>query len=414
MQAPPALQHRHFRRYLLGAFISNVGGSVQVWAIAWQVYHLTGSSYAVGALGLVRVIPLLIFALIGGVIADQADRRKVMLLTQASMAIVSLILFMTTRVGIASVWPLYVLVAINAVARSFDQPARQSLFVSLVPAEHFPNAASLNGVTWRLSDILGPIIAGVLIASKGAFGTDGLGLCYAVNFLSFFAVLIAVWMLDPRPPASDERATSVREVLDRIREGWRFVNQSPVVRQSMWIDFWATLLSGAEALIPAFAGSILKLGPQGYGILAASGGVGALIAAGILALTGTVRRQGRWVVGMIGLFGLATVGFGLAPNLWVAAACVAMVGAADMTSTVFRQTIRQLATPDELRGRMNATASLFHISGPQLGDYEAGLVASWLGERVSIVLGGCLCLLVAGHWSRAKELVSYEHQDSAG
>ena len=414
MQAPPALRHAEFRRYLLGTFVSNVGNSVQVWAIAWQVYHLTNSSYAVGALGLFRVVPLLIFSLIGGVIADQADRRKVMLTTQSAMAIVSLILLLTTTYGVSSVWPLYGLVAVNAVARSFDGPARQALFVGLVPTEHFPNAASLNGVTWRLSDVLGPVIAGVLIASTGFMGLDGTGVCYALNFASFFAVIVAVWMLPPKPPVNEERATSVREVLVRIHEGWRFVNRSPVVRHSMWIDFWATLLSGAEALLPAFAGAILKLGPQGYGILAASTGTGALIAAGVLSVTGTVRNQGKWVVWMIAAFGLATVGFGLAPNLWVAALCLAGVGAADMTSTVFRQTIRQLATPDALRGRMNATASLFHISGPQLGDFEAGLVAHWWGERVSIVLGGSLCLLVAAHWSRARALVDYKHEDAPG
>jgi len=189
------------------------------------------------------------------------------------------------------------------------------------------------------------------------------------------------------------------------------VNTTPLVRRAIWIDFWATWFSGAEALFPAFAAKILKLGPEGYGILAGSTGVGALIAAGFLTMRPTVRRQGPLVVWMIASYGLFTVGFGLSQTLWMAAICLALVGASDMISTVMRQTIRQLATPDSLRGRMNATSSLFHISGPQLGDFEAGAVASVGGERFSIVLGGGLCMLVALHWSRAKALVGYEHKD---
>jgi MFS family permease len=179
----------------------------------------------------------------------------------------------------------------------------------------------------------------------------------------------------------------------------------------MWIDFWATLLSGAEALIPAFA-VILGLGAQGYGILAASTGFGALVAAAALSFLPTIHNQGRWVVAMIGAFGLFTICFGLSNSLITASLSLAAVGAADMISTVMRQTIRQLATPDAMRGRMSATSSLFHISGPQLGDFEAGVVAHGMGERFSIVLGGVLCVGVAGLWSRAKALVNYQHQQS--
>ena len=404
----PALRHAGFRGYLTGSFISNVGNNVQAWAIAWHVYHLTESSLMVGLLGLVRVGPLLALSLFGGVLADRADRRTVMLMTQSAMAIIALVVMLMTATGSATVGALYCIVAASAVARAFDGPARQSMVVGLVPIQDFPNAASLNGITWRLSDVLGPIIAGVLIASSGLISLNGLSLCYTLNFVSFFAMLIAVWRLPPRPSES-ERPQSFREVMGLIGEGLRFVNRTPVVRSAMWIDFWATLFSGAEALLPAFAATILKLGPEGYGILAASTGVGALLAASGMAWFPAVHRQGRLVVLMIGSFGLFTITFGVAPNLWIASLSLALVGASDMISTVLRQTIRQLATPDELRGRMSATSSLFHISGPQLGDFEAGAVASVWGERASIVLGGALCLVVAAHWSRAKALVGYVH-----
>lgn len=406
----PALRSPGFRNYLVGSFISQTGNTVQAWAIAWHVYHLTGSSLMVGLLGLVRVGPLLVFTLFGGVLADHANRRKIMITTQCAMALVALALVWTTAAGQITVGTLYLLVGLNAVARAFDGPARQSMVVGLVPIEHFPNAASLNGMTWRMSDVVGPIVAGLLIASPGLAGFDGLSLCYGLNMVSFLAVLAAVWRLDPRQSLNPDRPRNIKEVVARIGEGLRFVNRTPVVRSAMWIDFWATLFSGAEALLPAFAGSILRLGPEGYGILASSTGVGALLAATGMAWFPTPRRQGRVVVTMIGLYGLATISFGLSQTLVTAALSLAAVGAADMISTVLRQTIRQLATPDELRGRMSATSSLFHISGPQLGDFEAGAVADLWGERASIVIGGGLCLLVAAHWSRARALVEYEHR----
>ncbi|MBL8066648.1 MAG: MFS transporter [Chthonomonadaceae bacterium] len=406
MRAPPALKHKQFVDYLLGSFVSNVGNNVQAWANAWHIYAITQSSFMVGLLGVVRVVPLLVFSLFGGVVADHYDRRKVLLATQAAMAIVSLGLTVLTFYQIASVAAVYVMVALNAVARAFDGPVRQSVQVGLVPLEDFPNAASLNGVTWRLSDVLGPVFAGLLIAVPHY----GLMWCYALNFLSFFSLLAVVWRMPPIPLAnSSDRPQSFREVIVQIKQGLKFVKTTPVVRHAMWIDFWATFWSGAEALIPAFAGKVLNLGPQGFGLLASSTGIGALLAAFGLSWFPTVRRQGRLVVLMIALFGFSTIGFGFAPNLPVACLCLAVVGASDMVSTVMRQTIRQLATPNEMRGRMNATSSLFHISGPQLGDSEAGLAAHFWGERASIKLGGAVCLFVALVWSRAKGLTEYEH-----
>ncbi len=394
-----------------------MGNNLQAWTIAWHVYHLTHSSLMVGLLGIARVVPLILFSLFGGVLADQADRRKVMLMTQSAMALVALVLFFLSKNGVQAVAPLYVMVALYAIARAFDGPARQAMQVSLVPLDDFPNAASLNGVTWRLSDVLGPVLAGFMISWNGAFGLSGLTLSYFLNFASFFALLFVVWFLPSRRVQSHgDRAASVSDVLRMIKEGLHFVNRTPVVRSAMWIDFWATLLSGAEALLPAFATKILHLDPQfastGYGILAGSTAVGALVAAAVMAWLPTFHKQGSWVVAMIAGYGFATICFGVSPTLLAASLSLAVVGATDMVSTVLRQTIRQLATPDELRGRMNATSSLFHISGPQLGDFEAGAVASVWGERVSIVLGGALCLFVAAHWSRAKALTKYVHAET--
>jgi hypothetical protein len=280
-----------------------------------------------------------------------------------------------------------------------------------VPPQDFPNAASVNGIQWRLSDVLGPALAGLLIASPGLGQFSGLTLCYLLNAVSFVAVIVAVWFLPKRPPDPAVRSKSVGEVLDSIKGGIRFVRSVPLMGNAMWIDFWGTFLSGAQALLPAFAMKILNLGPQGYGILAASSGAGALVASVVLAATPTIRHQGRWVICMIALYGAFTVLFGLSQNLFTAGIFLAATGAADMVSTVLRQTIRQLNTPDEMRGRMSSISMLFNVTGPQLGDYEAGLLAHYTGERLSIVVGGIGCALVSGwYWVRGKALKHYEHR----
>lgn len=367
----------------------------------------------VGLLGLVRVVPLLIFSLFGGVVADHSDRRRVLLITQSAMLLIAAALAAATAWGFATVWAIYGLVALNSVARSFDAPARQSMVVSLVPTVHFPNAVSLNAMTWRASDVFGPLAAGLLIASGGWLGMSGLTLCYAVNALSFLAVLVAIVRLTPKRPKREEELAapkSIREVFGLIGDGIRFVHRTPVVRQAMFIDFWATFFSAADALLPAFSQDIFELGPTGYGMMAASIAVGSLAAAIILSFRPTIEHQGRWVVAMVAAYGFCTVGFGLSPNAWLAALFLAGTGAADMISTVMRQTIRQLATPDAMRGRMSAYSSLYFMSGPQLGDAESGVLARLTGERAAVVIGGGACVVVATLWSRAKELTGYRHQ----
>lgn len=411
----PALKHREFRLYTTGNFVSLIGSVVQAWAISYHVYVLTNNSLYVGLLGLVRVVPLIVFSLVGGVVADQLDRRRVMLLTQSSMAIFALVLFLLTQAHAESLFLLYLLVALASIARALDGPSRQSLVVNLVPSHDLPNALSINGIAWRLSDVTGPVILGALVSVKSIAGMNSLALCYLLNFISFFAVIYAILKLHPRPPQVEEsqRVKSFRQVISFIKDGLIFIRHAEVLRSAMWIDFWATLLSGAEALLPAFALKILNAGPQGYGILASSSATGALIAALVLAVSRTVVKQGRWVIWMIFSYGLCTALFGLAPNLWTACFFLACTGASDMVSTVLRQTIRQLATPDAMRGRMNATSSLFHISGPQLGDFEAGAVAARLGERASVVIGGLGAILVAAWWGRGGKLKDYEHQPIA-
>jgi MFS family permease len=412
----PALAHRDFRNYQIGNFVSNVGNRMQFAAILWHVYERTHSNSYVGALGLVRVVPLVVFGLFGGVIADHFDRRKILLITQCGMAIVALGLAMVTIYGYDDVWAIYGMVALGAVANAFNGPVRQAIVANLVPARDFPNAASINGITWRLSDILGPVFGGLLLGWTHAPYISGLAWVYVCNAVSFVAVMFAVWLLPPRPPSADEQARTFGDAIVAIKEGFRFFRKADVVRNTMIVDFWATFFAGAEALLPSYA-KLLKLGPQGYGLLASATGAGALVASVVTAFLPTISRQGLWVLRMIGLFGLATILFGTSPNLPLAFLFLALIGATDMVSTVLRQTIRQLSTPDRMRGRLGSIGMLFQISGPQLGDAEAGYAADGFGVlglaplaavRASIITGGIGSLVVAGWWMWRSHLVHYD------
>lgn len=387
------------------------------WAtILWHVYHLTGSNGLVGAIGLFQVVPLLVLSLFGGLIADQFDRRGILFLTNLGMMLVSgLALWATLHFGdgLGVGW-LYGIVALNAVCAAFNGPARQAMIPSLLPARDLPNAISINGILWRLSDILGPVFAGLLIAWSGAFQIPGFAWGYLLNAISFAAVLFAVILLPHRKP-SEARSESVKEILAFIHEGLVFVWQTRVVRSALFVDFWATLCAGAEALMPAYSvllthGGTERQADHAYGWLMAAQGVGALLASAVLAWMPTIQRQGRWVLYMIVAFGVATILFGVSTNLVAAFVFLAAVGASDMVSTVMRQTIRQLATPDSMRGRMSAASMILQMSGPKLGDFEAGELAQLSGSaRLSVITGGVGALLVAAWFARSKPLRDYEH-----
>ncbi len=404
----PSLRHRDFRNYTLGRLVGNVGESVQSWAVAWQVYEVTGqSSLHVGLLGLVKILPLLLFSLIGGLAADHYDRKKLMVLTRIVMIGCSVALFVNALRSGQSVETIYAIVAVAAVARAFDGPARTSIMINMVPKEDLPNAFSVNGIAWRLSDVLGPVITGVLIA------TAGLSWTYGFTVLANAALIVVLLLLAPieqTMPATTIK--SAKDAVVQIGDGFRFLKRSEIVRNTMVLDFWATFFSTADALLPAFAGPVLKLGPQGYGLLAASAGMGAMVAALFLALRPTVDKQGALVIGMVGVYGMATICFGLATSLPLAMLFLAMTGAADMVSTVMRQTIRNLATPDDMRGRMAGVSVLFQVGGPQLGDVEAGVLAKQYGDRESVVIGGVACMAVSALYALRSRLRSYRHADS--
>lgn len=404
----PALQHPAFRRWIVGSFFSNIGGSLQVWAVFWQLDHLTHRPEAVGLVGLVRVIPLLVFGLFAGLVADTRERPKILLITQSLMGVVAVLLAILTLTDHVTPLAIYVLVLLEACARAYDGPARQSIVANLVPTQHYANAASISGIQWRLSEVLGPVLSGLFIWGFGP--RLGPGAAYVGNALSFGALLYAVLRLPPMP-ARNERSQGAQAVLKSIGQGLTFLRSAVVVRNAMWIDFWGTFVAGASALLPTFARAQLHVGADKYGLLVASQGFGAMAASSFLAWKPAYEKPGRIVILMIALFGLSTAGVGLSPNYWIAMLFLAGVGATDMISTVQRQTIRQLAVPDAMRGRLSSIGMIFQVSGPQLGDYESAKIAGLTDTRTSFVVGGLGALFAAAWYQvRGPALRDYEYR----
>lgn len=370
---------------------------MQFAALNWQIYELTNDARYLGLIGLVRVVPIVLFSLLGGAVADSRDRRTLLLITQSILTLVALALggfALREQTTIASI---YVLTAIGAAAVAFDNPARQALVPSLVPREHLPNAFALNSTGFQIATIAGPVLAGVVI------GQLGIGWAYLLNAVSFSTVIVALALLRFRPAADEVRGAAIS--IDALKEGLAFVKNTPILVSTMTLDFVATFFSSASALLPIFAKDILNVGPQGYGILAAFPAVGSLIAGTLLTLLPPVTRQGRVLLWAVLAHGLATVGFGLAGTFALSALFLAGTGASDTVSTVLRQTIRQTITPDRLRGRMVSVNMIFFMGGPQLGELEAGLVAKWVSPVFSVVSGGVACVLtVAAIATRSPQL----------
>lgn len=395
---------------MVGSFVSNVGGSLQLWTVFWLLDHLTRRPEAVGLVGLVRIVPLLALGLFGGLVADTRERPRVLRWTQSAMALVAVGLAVLAATDGATPLAIYVLIFLEACARAYNAPARQSIVANLVPREHFPNAAGINGVQWRLSEVIGPVLSGLLIAGLGPrWGTAA---AFALNAVSFAGLLLALRRV-PHLPARMPREPGLPAIRRGITEGIAYLRRTYVVRNAMWLDFWGTFVGGASALLPAFARADLRVGPTGYGVLTAATGAGAMLASLALAGSRTPRRPGRVVIGSIALFGAATIALGFAPNLAWAAFALAAVGASDMVSTVQRQTIRQLAVPDEMRGRLASIGQIFQVSGPQLGDWEAAEVAGAIGVRGSFVLGGAGAI-VAAVWYRLRGPALRDYRMEAG
>jgi MFS family permease len=379
---------------------------MQLVTINWHVYLLMrpygekAAAAALGLVGLVRVLPIVLCSLVGGVVADAVDRKRLIIITQTVMLLSAAALTVVTALGLQHIWPIYALTALSSAAIAFDNPARQALLPALVPERDFPNAVSLGFVSFQIAMVSGPVLGGVVLARYGPAAV------YAFNAVSFLAVIVAVLLI--RAAGKGRADEAARVSLEALKEGLRFVRRTPIMVQTMSLDFVATFFASATALLPIFARDILRVGEHGYGFLAASSAFGAVVTGLLVARRPGWGRPGLAVLLSVAVYGAATVAFGLSRSYGLSLLLLAVTGAADTVSTVIRQTIRQLITPDRLRGRMTSVNMIFFMGGPQLGELEAGLVASAAGAPLSVVLGGVGCLaavlVTALH---ARELLNY-------
>ena len=384
-----AFQHRNFRLLWSSQMVSMAGSMMQNAAILWHVSVMVPPGQrglALGMVGLVRIVPIVAFSLISGVVADALDRRKLMLITQTGMALAAAALALIAFGGVRVLWPVYLLAALSSAFGAFDGPARQSLIPNLVPREHLPNAISLNTIMFQTASVVGPALGGLVI------GGLGIGWAYALNAVSFLVVIVALLLMREVPGRAVGERTEIG--LRSAAAGWRFVFNTPLIRSTMLLDFFATFFASANALLPIFAQDILRVGAKGYGLLSAAPSVGALLTSvALVPLIDRIDRRGAVMLWAVVGYGLATVVFGLSRTFALTFLCLALTGATDTVSMVIRNIIRQLNTPDAMRGRMTGVNMIFFMGGPQLGELEAGLVANALGAPLSVVSGGIGCLL---------------------
>lgn len=424
------LRHRDFRLLWLSQLVSITGSQMQTVALHWHVYVLTRSPLALGALGLTRVVPIIAFSLFGGVTADRYDRRRVMFATQAVMLAGAGALGVATLSGRESLALLYGANGLLAAATAFDNPARQALVPRLVPAPEIAAALSMNLTMFQTAMIGGPALAGLVIAGVGlpsaglhalagagaSDDTTRLALIYALNALSFVGVLVALVLM--RTSGVVAASGPAEPPLAALRDGLRFVFRTPIMVWTTGLDFVATFFAGSMSLLPIFADQVLHSGPAGYGWLVAAPALGALAGSLYASVRHLPARQGRLLLGAVAAYGLATVAYGLSRVYWLTFLALALSGLADLVSTVIRQTLRQLLTPDALRGRMTSVNMVFFMGGPQLGELEAGLVASLfasvaVGATVSVVSGGLgTVLLAAGVAAAAPVVRDYVQPDA--
>jgi MFS family permease len=345
-------------------------------------------------------LPGLLFLLPAGHVADRFDRRQVILVCYGLQMLATTGLLLLTRVGLHSVFPIYVVLFFIGTGRAFSGPASSALIPHLVPEKDFVNAVTWGGAIFQFSNISGPALGGILFTLPllswiPDTKLQGAGIVYVFNLatLGWFLVLIA--SLRVRPGRMEHKAASIKVVM----AGFHYVRKSGLLLGASSLDLFVVLLGGATALMPIFAHDILHQGPRGLGMLRAAPAVGALAVSLVLARFPFDRRAGLRLFVCVGVYGAATVVFGLSKSLWLSIAALAIAGAADMISVIIRGTVLQLATPPEMRGRVSAVNSLFIGASNELGEFESGLTAQWWGAVRATVAGGVGALAVAGLWS---------------
>jgi MFS family permease len=355
--------------------------------MAWHIYELTNSPLQIGLIGLARAIPQMVLLLFGGLVADRWNRRQVMMVTQFGQFGVSAFLAGVTVTGAVTPFLLYVASALLALFSALEIPARQSMIPNLVPREHMTSAIAMNLTQRDVGAIVGPMLAGLALTFSGP------ALCYAVDGLSWVVMLVALVFVSEGPHA---RTAATTGALRSLAEGLGFVWRNPAILCCMVLDFGATLFGTTRSLYPIYARDILFIGPGGLGLLFAAVSVGSVFGAAFLSTLGSVRRAGFWVLIGVTIFGASIVGFAVSRALWLTLLMLAGTGLGNVISAVMRNTIIQTSAPNALRGRVSSVNSIFASGGPQLGQFEAGIIAQFAGAPAAALAGGLATLALTG------------------
>ena len=395
MSSPPrhdpyaALRIPNFRRFVSSLMAMTVATQIQAVVVAWQIYDLTHDPLSLGLIGLAEAIPFIGVALFAGHVADRVSRLRISLIALASLLLCSVALLSFTLsphiITVGRVWPIYLVIFLSGIARSFLQPARTALGAELVPRELYPNAVTWRSSTWQFATVVGPALGGLVYgfgSARWAYGLDA-GIM-AIAFLSLAG-------MRHTPKAN---AVSDESFVTSLMTGVRFVRSQPVIFGALSLDLFSVLFGGAVALLPVFAAEILHVGAQGLGILRASPAVGAVVMSLLLAHLPPLRRAGRTLLVSVALFGLCMIGFGLSRNFLLSIALLAASGMADTVSVVVRSTLLQVLTPDHLLGRVSSVNAIFIGSSNEIGAFESGTAARLLGTVPAVVLGGLATLVV--------------------
>jgi MFS family permease len=371
----------------MGSTVSQLGQQMTQVTIAIQVYAISGSTFAVGLVGLFAVVPLITFGLYGGSFADAVDRRKLAIFTSLGLWSLSLVLVAHAASGLDSVWVLYAVVAVQSGFFAVNSPTRSAIIPRLVDRELLPAANALNMAGFNLGFTVGPLLGAF------AIGLGGYTMAYAIDAVTFTAALYALFRLPPIPPQPLEGEKPTRPGLRSVIEGLRFLKGARNVRMTFIVDMCAMVLAQPRALFPAVAGGFFGGGVRTVGLLQAAPAIGSLLAFAFSGWVSKVRMQGRAIVICVVIYGGAVAAFGFARALWLGVIFLAISGAADMVSAAYRSTILQTAAPDNLRGRLQGVFTVVVAGGPRMGDFLAGSTAALFTPTIALAAGGVACML---------------------
>lgn len=393
--AGSAFLSRDFRLYQTARLLGILGSEAQSVAVAWQVYAMTGSALDLGLTGLALFVPGLFFMLAAGHVADRYDRRGIILVCYSVQALCTTALLWFSLSGIRHIWPIYAVLLMIGLGRAFSGPAASALLPSLVPKEHFVNAVTWGATVFQVANIAGPA-AGGLLFTLGLAGRltkwDGAPVVFLFTLLTLLSFIALVASMRTRPVRFVKKAFTVETML----AGFRYVWQTKLLLGSISLDLFAVLLGGATALLPIYATQILHAGPRALGLFRATPSLGALVVSLYMTIRPIKHSAGKLMLVCVGIFGAATVVFGISHTMWISLLALWVIGASDMVSVVVRSSILQLATPPEMRGRVSAVNWLFVGASNEFGEFESGVTAQWWGAVRAVVVGGIGSMLVTG------------------